>query len=104
MSRYKDIWRKKTKDHHNGNLLKESSVLIMNENILAECQKEFLFNSKYEIGHLNDDEKLLYLSCDKTNKGVGAYIGGIAVDEYIDIAKDIFNLVLSCCKNCECRM
>ena len=73
-------------------------------NILAECQKKFLFNSIYEIGHLNDDEKLLYLSCDKTNKGVGAYIGGITVDDYIDIAKDIFNLVLYCCKNCECRM
>ena len=73
-------------------------------NKLSECQKEFIFNSKYEIGHLNDDEKLVYLSCAKTNKGVGAYIGGIAVDNYIDIAKDMFDLILSCCKDCECRI
>lgn len=40
-------------------------------NKLSECQKDFLFNSEYKFGHLNEDEKLLYLSCDKTNKGVG---------------------------------
>lgn len=73
-------------------------------NKLLECQKEFLFNSRYELGHLNDDEKLLYLSCAKTNKGVGAYIGDISVDDYIDIAEDIFDLILSCCKDCACRM
>ena len=73
-------------------------------NKLMECQKEFLFNGKYEIGHLNEDEKLLYLSCEKTNKGVGAYIGDISRDDYFTIIKRIFELISSCCEDCKYRM
>ena len=68
---------------------------------LSECQKEFLFNSEYKYGHLNENEKLLYLSCKKTNKGVGAYVGEISIDDSLALYKDIFKLVLSCCGDCE---
>ena len=78
---------------------------IMNENnVLLECQKDFLFNSEYKYGHLNEDEKLLYLSCDKTNKGVGAYIADVSKDDYLTIANRIFELILDRCKDCEYRM
>ena len=71
------------------------------DNIFLECQKDFLFNGEYKIGHLNEDEKLLYLSCDKTNKGVGAYIGNMTKNDYFNITKSIFELILSCCEDCE---
>ena len=73
------------------------------ESILLECQKEFLFNSEYKLGHLNEDEKLLYLSCKKTNKGIGAYIGDVSKDDYLTIAKRIFELISSRCEDCEYR-
>lgn len=72
--------------------------------ILSECQKEFLLNSKYEYGHLNEDEKLLYLNCKKTNKGVGAYVGEISKDNYLLLYKDILKLISSCCEDCEHRI
>lgn len=71
---------------------------------LSECQKEFLFNSEYKLGHLNEDEKLLYLSCQKTNKGVGAYIGDISIEDYHAVAERIFELISSCCEDCKYHM
>ena len=78
--------------------------VLKKENKLLECQKDFLFNSEYKFGHLNEDEKLLYLSCDKTNKGVGAYIGEISREDYFAITKGIFELILTRCEDCEYRM
>ena len=78
--------------------------IMKKSNTLSECQKDFLFNSEYKFGHLNEDEKLLYLSCDKTNKGVGAYIGDVSEDDYLTIAKRIFELILARCEDCEYRM
>jgi len=37
---------------------------VNQSNKLSECQKDFLFNSEYKLGYLNEDKKLLYLSCD----------------------------------------
>lgn len=71
---------------------------------LLECQKEFLFNSEYKYGHLNEDEKLLYLNCKKTNKGVGAYVDEISKDDCLLLYKDILKLILSCCEDCEYRI
>ena len=70
-------------------------------NTISECQKEFLFNSEYKHGHLNEEEKLLYLSCKKTNKGVGAYVGKISKEDCFVLTEDILNLILSCCEDCE---
>ena len=59
---------------------------MMNKiNTLLECQKKFLFNSEYKHGHLNEDGKLLYLSCKKTNKVVSAYIGEMSIDDSLVI-------------------
>ena len=78
--------------------------ILKKEDKLLECQKDFLFNSEYKLGYLNEDEKLLYLSCDKTNKGVGAYIGDISKDDYFTTIKSVFELISSCCEDCEYRM
>jgi len=75
--------------------------MMKNTDILSECQKEFLFNSKYEYGYLNENEKLLYLNCKKTDKGVGAYIGELSKDEFLLLYKDIVKLIFSSCEDCE---
>ena len=83
---------------------KKGVKIMEKEKKLLECQKDFLFNSEYKLGHLNEDEKLLYLSCEKTNKGVGAYIGDVSKDDYLTIAKKIFELISSRCEDCKYRM
>lgn len=78
--------------------------MMKQTDILSECQKDFLFNSEYKHGYLNEDEKLLYLNCKKTNKGVGTYIGEISKEDYFVLTEDIFQLILSCCEDCSHRI
>ena len=91
----------KTKRDTQTDVSTKGGEIMKKNNKLLECQKDFLFNSEYKTGYLNEDKKLLYLSCDKTNKGVGAYIGDVSKKDYLTIAKKIFELISSRCEDYE---
>ena len=72
-------------------------------NKLLECQKEFLFNSKYGFAE-NDNYKTLNYYCSKTNLMEKIDIDLIREEDLPLLIEKIFNAISIHCDGCACRM
>lgn len=68
-----------------------------------ECQKEFLFNSKYGLSDIHPDHKTVDFVCGKRNIGVGLYIPEDCAEDYATLTKKAFEAISSYCEGCEHR-
>lgn len=75
---------------------------------LAECQKEFLFNRRYEATEWSFGEKILRYTCGKSKISVYCDISddtnaNLTINDIYDIKKQILEEILNTCKNCKYR-
>ena len=70
---------------------------------LKECQKEFLFNSKYD-NEYHPLYKLLKYHCKKTDLRMEIDVDDITKDELSLLIKNIFDAISMHCNNCDYRM
>ena len=75
---------------------------MMNENgILLECQKEFLFNSRYEPTEWSPDKNIPMYICDKGRVNIYCDISDdLCVDDVIDIHKKMIDEMFNVCSKC----
>lgn len=80
---------------------------IMNkENVLLECQKEFLLNSRYESTEWNANEKTFMHTCNKGRIHICYDISDdsyshLNIDDVIDIHKKMSNEMVNVCQKCK---
>ena len=70
---------------------------------LLECQKEFLFNSRYNNKY-HPTYKALKYHCKKTDLRMEIDIDEIVEDELPLVTKNVFDAISTHCKNCDYRM
>lgn len=71
-------------------------------NTLLECQKGFLFNSRYEPTDWSNNENILMYICNKG--GVNIYCDipdDLHIDDVVDIHKKMIHEMFKVCKKCE---
>lgn len=71
---------------------------------LLECQKEFLFNSKYGYDEFHPNYKSLNYHCKKTDLRVEIDVDMIAEDELPMVTKNVFDAISLHCDKCGYRM
>lgn len=70
---------------------------------LTECQKEFIFNSRYEYDEHHPAYKSLNYRCKKTDLREEIDIDNITKEELPLLIKNVFDAISSHCKNCDYR-
>ena len=69
-------------------------------NTLTECQKDFLFNSKYGYDKHHPNYKSLNYHCKKTDWRVEVNIEDITRRQYFEINKEIYKTISPLCDKC----
>ena len=72
--------------------------------LLAECQKEFLFNSKYGYEEFHPSYKSLNYHCKRRDIREEIDVDVIAENELPLLIKNVFDAIAVYCNNCDCRM
>lgn len=75
-------------------------------NLLAECQKEFLFNSKYEPTEWSFGKSIPRYTCNKSRISVYCDISddaniNLTIDDVYNMKKQVLKEILNTCKNCK---
>lgn len=75
-------------------------------NKLTECQKEFLFNSRYESTEWSFGQKIPRYICNKSKISMYCSIAddknaNLSVDDLCDIKKQMLEKILNLCENCK---
>lgn len=73
-------------------------------NKLLECQKEFLFNSRYGYEEFHPNYKSLNYHCKKTDKRIEVDVDTITENQLPLLIKNVFESISIHCSNCDCRM
>lgn len=69
-------------------------------NRLKECQKEFLFNSRYGYDECHPTYKLVEYTCNKTDKRIAGCIEKITINDFIALNKEIYEAMCLACNEC----
>lgn len=85
-------------------LIEKGVIFIYQSTKLAECQKEFLFNSKYGYDEYHPSYKSLNYHCKKTDLREEIDIDNIAIEELPLLVKNVFDAISIYCNNCDYRM
>lgn len=72
-------------------------------NMLTECQKQFLFNSKYGLNDIHPDHNAVDFICEKRNIRYGIYIPKDCIEDYFAFTQNIIKFISSYCEDCEYR-
>lgn len=67
---------------------------------LTECQKEFLFNSRYGYDAFHPNYKSLNYHCKKTDKRIEVDVEDITNEEYFELNKEIYETIYDACNEC----
>ena len=75
-------------------------------NKLTECQKEFLFNSRYEPTEWSFGHKIPRYICNKSRTSMYCDISddmdaSLSANDLYDIKKQIIEKILNMCENCK---
>ena len=81
----------------------KGSEIMKKENILLECQKEFLFNSEYGYNELHPNDKSLRYHCKRNDLREEIDIEEITESELPILTKNVFEAISVYCKNCRYR-
>ena len=71
---------------------------------LSECQKEFLFNSRYGYDEFHPNYKSLNYHCKKTGLREEIDIDMITEDDLPILIKNVFDAISKHCEKCDYRM
>lgn len=77
--------------------------IMKKENILLECQKEFLFNSEYGYNELHPNYKSLRYHCKRSDLREEIDIEEITKSELTILTKNVFEAISVYCENCRYR-
>lgn len=75
-------------------------------NKLKECQKEFLFNSRYEPTEWSINKNIPMYICDKGRVNIYCDISddldsNLCIDDIINIHKQVFDEMFKVCEKCK---
>ena len=82
------------------NVSVKGGEMMKENNILLECQKEFLFNSEYGFDELHPNDKTLRYHCKRSDLRAEIDIEGITQKELKTLTKNVFEAISVYCKNC----
>lgn len=69
---------------------------------LLECQKEFLFNSKYEPTEWSDNQNIPTYICNKGRVNIYCDIfDNLCINNVVDIHKQVINEMFKVCEKCK---
>ncbi len=88
------------------NVSMKGCEIMKKENILLECQKEFLLNSKYEPTEWNVNRKTFMHTCKKGGIHICYDIPDnlysyLDIDDVIDIHKKMSDEMINVCQKCK---
>lgn len=69
-------------------------------NKLLECQKEFLFNSRYGYEEFHPNYKSLNYHCKKTEQRIEVDVDDITDEQYFELNKNIYETIYDVCNRC----
>lgn len=75
-------------------------IFIYQSTKLAECQKEFLFNSKYGYDECHPNYKSLNYHCKKTGQRIEENVDNITDEQYFELNQNIYETIYGVCNKC----
>ena len=90
----------KNKKTFDMNVSMKGGEVMNKDNVLLECQKEFLFNSEYGYNELHPNDKSLRYHCKRSDLREEINIEVITENNLSTLINNVFEAISVYCKNC----